>query len=253
MRESLKIILFLALLGFVAALFSLPYIYGLLGDVLEEARLELGLSEHLYNAILIAQATLFYALAALIGGSLYRRAGFRLPVLERAFGQTEEPVVWRAWLAWSLGTGVAVAVVIIVGDYIFFRLGSPLSLFVSELPAWWAGMLAAFAAGVGEELLMRFLLMTLLTLLFLRVFRLGQDAAVWIAIVVVAFVFGLLHLPATAELTALTPLIVVRGILLNALAGIAFGYLYWKRGLEAAMAAHFVADLFIHGVTPLFV
>ncbi len=37
MRENIEIILFLALLGLVAALFSLPYIYSMFGDVLQEA------------------------------------------------------------------------------------------------------------------------------------------------------------------------------------------------------------------------
>jgi membrane protease YdiL (CAAX protease family) len=33
---------------------------------------------------------------------------------------------------------------------------------------------------------------------------------------------------------------------LNGLAGLAFGYLYWTRGLESAMLAHFTADLVLH-------
>ena len=35
-------------------------------------------------------------------------------------------------------------------------------------------------------------------------------------------------------------------VVLNSLAGIAFGWLYWRRGLEAAMIAHFAADLVLH-------
>jgi hypothetical protein len=61
MKVNYKIIGFLALLGLLAALLSLPYVYGLLGDVLIEARLELGLSESIYNAILIGQAAIIYA------------------------------------------------------------------------------------------------------------------------------------------------------------------------------------------------
>jgi len=253
MKVNYKIIGFLALLGLLAALLSLPYVYGLLGDVLIEARLELGLSESIYNAILIGQAAIIYAFAALIGGLFYRRAGFRVPLLERIFGQDEEKRNLKSWFLWSAGTGFALAVVIITGDYIFYKLGSPLSLFETELPAWWTGLLAAFSAGIGEELLMRFLLMTLLTLMFLKLFRMPSTAAVWSAIILVALVFGALHLPPTAELVELSSLIIVRAMLLNGIAGIAFGLLYWKRGLESAMVAHILTDVIVHGLMPLIV
>jgi membrane protease YdiL (CAAX protease family) len=68
----------------------------------------------------------------------------------------------------------------------------------------------------------------------------------WAANILAALLFGLGHLPATAMLVPLTPLVVARAVLLNGLPGIAFGWLYWKRGLEAAMIAHFSADIVLH-------
>ena len=47
------------------------------------------------------------------------------------------------------------------------------------------------------------------------------------------------------------PTVVVRTIALNAIAGIAFGWLFWKHGLEMAMLAHFSADIVLHVVAPL--
>ena len=41
----------------------------------------------------------------------------------------------------------------------------------------------------------------------------------------------------------LTPLLVVRALVLNGVAGVAFGYLYWRQGLEAAMLGHISAHL----------
>ena len=67
--------------------------------------------------------------------------------------------------------------------------------------------------------------------------------AFWAAVVLVAIVFGLGHLPATSLLTPLTPLIVTRGLVLNAVAGVAFGWLFWKYGLEAAMLGHMSAHV----------
>jgi hypothetical protein len=39
-------------------------------------------------------------------------------------------------------------------------------------------------------------------------------------------------------MVALTPLIIIRTILLNALGGVLFGWLFWRRSLEVAMVAH---------------
>jgi membrane protease YdiL (CAAX protease family) len=38
---------------------------------------------------------------------------------------------------------------------------------------------------------------------------------------------------------------------LNGLLGLAFGYLYWTRGLESAMLSHFSADLLLHVILAL--
>jgi membrane protease YdiL (CAAX protease family) len=72
------------------------------------------------------------------------------------------------------------------------------------------------------------------------------SAVLWTANILAAVLFGLGHLPATALLVPLTPVVVVRGIVLNRLAGVAFGWLYMKHGLESAMLSHLSADLVLH-------
>jgi hypothetical protein len=37
---------------------------------------------------------------------------------------------------------------------------------------------------------------------------------------------------------SLTPIVVIRTVLLNALGRVVFGWLFWRRSLEAAMVAH---------------
>ena len=66
-----------------------------------------------------------------------------------------------------------------------------------------------------------------------------------------AILFGLGHLPTTATLVSLTAMVILRATVLNGIGGVVFGYLYWKRGLEAAMLAHFSADIVLHVLTPL--
>lgn len=60
----------------------------------------------------------------------------------------------------------------------------------------------------------------------------------WAAIIVSALLFGVGHLPALATSIGLTPALITRTVLLNAIGGIGFGWLFWRRSLEAAMVAH---------------
>ena len=72
------------------------------------------------------------------------------------------------------------------------------------------------------------------------------------AILVAAILFGVGHLPALAHTGSLTLAGITRTVGLNALCGIAFGWLFWRHGLEHAMAAHFSADIVLHVAAPLF-
>ena len=56
--------------------------------------------------------------------------------------------------------------------------------------------------------------------------------------IIAALLFAAGHLPTTAVMMGLTPLIVFRCFLLNGVFGLAFGALYRKYGLRYAMIAH---------------
>jgi hypothetical protein len=96
--------------------------------------------------------------------------------------------------------------------------------------------------GITEELLLRFGLMSLIAFVGWYVTGRQSDGpgsrVMWAAIVVSAVLFGVGHLPALAQAVGLTPALIARTVLLNALAGIVFGWLYWQQSLEAAMVAH---------------
>jgi len=58
--------------------------------------------------------------------------------------------------------------------------------------------------------------------------------------------FELGHLPATAALAPLSVALVLRAVVLNAIAGLVFGVLYRRYGLEWAMTSHFGVDIAAH-------
>jgi membrane protease YdiL (CAAX protease family) len=99
---------------------------------------------------------------------------------------------------------------------------------------------------LAEEFVYRFITMPLLAwvvyVLLARVYRDALPLAIWIGILGAATLFGMAHVGNVPD--ASHPFL--RAITLNGLAGIVFGWLYWKRGFEAAVLAHFAADAMIY-------
>lgn len=116
----------------------------------------------------------------------------------------------------------------------------------------WMMILVSFGAGVREEIWFRLGLMTFLAWLGATLLRQRQanPGVVWAGNVLATLLFGAAHLPLQAAVTGLTVPIVLIGLTLNGVAGVVFGWLYWRRGLVAAMVAHFSTDIVLHVVVP---
>ncbi len=249
-------IFFILLAGSVFGVIAiLPYILDLQADTL--AKLALPIPMPLLIFLQVLQNAILFAAAIWVGLFLANRIGLGLPILEAKLAGESVAARFKAILLPSILLGVAASILIIVLDQFIFRpgllaqLGSEnlLKLQTAE-PAAWKGLLASFYGGIDEEILLRLFLFTVLAWLgkFVSHTPEGRPTLpiLWIANIVAAILFGLGHLPATAMLLELTPLVIVRAIVLNGVAGIVFGYLYWTRGLESAMLSHFSADIVLH-------
>lgn len=160
------------------------------------------------------------------------------------------PAVSKPFAIASVCTGLLGGLLILGLDRLF-RPFMPLARQATEINiALWKRALASFYGGITEELLIRLFLMTLLVWLASKLNRRTPQAAwpFWVGIVAAALLFGAGHLPATAALWPLTTVVIIRALLLNGILGLAFGYLYWRAGLEYAMVAHFIADIVLHVV-----
>ena len=95
---------------------------------------------------------------------------------------------------------------------------------------------------VIEEVMLRLFMMSLVAFVLQLLFERKRDsvstAVLAAANVVSALLFAAGHLPANEMMFGLTPMIVIRCILLNGVFGLAFGWLYRKFGLRYAMIAH---------------
>jgi membrane protease YdiL (CAAX protease family) len=248
--------LFFILLAASAAgvLLVLPYQLAMLPDTAALTPLPIPV---IVLAALMENLVLF-GIAIFFGLLLSRRVGMGLPLLQAALEGKARRGALLSVLPLSAGVGAAGGVLTVLLDLLFRKL--TITLLSANTPVWWKGLLASFYGGIAEELLCRLFLVSLFVWITTKIKKTPAGTptrfGVWCSIVLAAVLFGLGHLPATSALTALTPLIVVRAVVLNGVLGVAFGWLYWKKGLEAAMIAHFSADLVLHVIAaaaaPLF-
>jgi len=239
--------------GMVGVLAVIPYSLSLTPidlSIIPMPLWQILLASAVQNAILVA-------IAVLAGLWFARRTGLRVPVLEAWLRGEPLPHRWGTLFRWAIPLGAGGAVLIILLDGLIFSqalIQGGLEAGVGHPPAW-QGLLASLYGGITEELLMRLFLMSGLAWLLGRVWK-GADGlptagAMWTANILAAVLFGLGHLPATAALVTLTPFVILRAVLLNGVVGVAAGWLYWRKGLEMAVAAHFSADLVLHVALPL--
>lgn len=205
------------------------------------------------------QTSIYVAVAVSVGLLAARRLGFGAPVTESWLAGDRDAARERARKmlpsSAAMGAGVALVLVLLF-IFIFIPLNPQLRSILSPDIALWKRFLASFYGGIVEELLMRLFLFSSLVWLVSGSWRADRKApgevVLWSVNIFVALIFGLAHLPAAGLMNIpITTSLVVMALLLNGLAGATFGYLYWRRGLEAAMVAHFSADIVLHVIAPV--
>jgi hypothetical protein len=241
--------------GVAGVVLVLPYAFTKIpADLLSKAP-----SMYVLVPVEVLQGALFLGVMTMAGLFFANRTGLGAPILEAWLdGQNIGPKL-RSILVPSVLIGVVGTLIIIGLEILVFepaiRNQNPVTADAISLwnePAAWKGLLASFEGGMTEEIELRLFAMSLFAWLghFLRRNADGTPTStvLWSANVIAAVLFGVGHLPLLSAMAPLTTIIIIRTIVLNGLLGIAFGYLYWKRGLESAMLSHFSADLLLHVV-----
>jgi membrane protease YdiL (CAAX protease family) len=197
------------------------------------------------------QSAVLLAAAVGVGLLLARKMGKGAPLLESWLaGEKVGPGLWAVFRA-ALPAGLCVGLVLLLLlNFVFVPLEPQLKILHASNVAIWKKFLASFYGGIDEEILMRLFLLSL----FIRAsgkIRRTRDGlpgakSFWLANAIIAVIFGLGHLGSASVMLSITPTVVLTALVLNGIASLAFGYLYWTRGLEAAMLAHFSADIVFH-------
>ncbi|WP_281331805.1 CPBP family intramembrane glutamic endopeptidase [Polyangium sp. 6x1] len=248
-KPDLKIAVLLGVVSALAVAALVPYLVQLMPD--KFAKLPVPIPVLIVAQSL--QALILMGLTSLAGLRMGRRVGLGAPLLQRWINREPLVIAQRPLQAILLGVAAALAVValsVVIDPFLPPMLHPPAKSGAGQSAL--NGFLASFYGGIAEELQLRLFLMTLMVWL-VAVLRKAMPSprVYWIAIAIAALLFGAGHLPAAHQVWGLDAVVVARTVLLNSIAGLAFGWLYWKRGLEMAILAHFSADIVLHVLAPL--
>jgi hypothetical protein len=255
MKTNWKLFIILLIASIFGVLAVLPYTFTLQGGLPQNLPIPL----YLLLTIQIIQNAIIFAVAIFIGLRLAKKVGLGLPVLEGWLEGREVKSYLKSILGISIGLGLLAGFLIVCLDYLFAMAGVTINVVQAGplTPPAWQGFLASFYGGINEEIITRLFLMTLIAWVIFKIKKTEDGKptklGMWLAVVLAAVIFGIGHLPALLATTTITPLLVVRVIILNSVGGIIFGWLYWKKGLESAMIGHFSADIVLHVIMPLII
>jgi membrane protease YdiL (CAAX protease family) len=189
--------------------------------------------------------------AAFGGLAAGRRIGLGAPFLDALLEPgparaTDARAAWRAiapGAAWGTVLGAATLVLLRFAVLPMVPEMQPRVIARAALTMWQRCALA-FEAGVLEEILYRLFAVSIVVLVLSR--RLARPMALALAVAAAAVIFGVAHLPPGPGGTTPPARATALVFALNAAAGGLFGWLYVRRGVENAIAAHVAADFVLY-------
>jgi hypothetical protein len=188
--------------------------------------------------LILIQPTILLMIAVFAGTMLYDKIGLALPTISSILKIEQPKITFSEQLKFGILSGLLAGILTMVVQLIFssaipqefINLGNKVKL----------TPLARFGyGGITEELFMRFGFMTFVIWIISKIFKKLNDSIYWTGIIISTLLFAFGHFPMV--FTAIKDpaiLLLVYVLIGNSIAGLCFGWLYWKKGLEAACIAH---------------
>ena len=228
-----KTILFFALVGLVGGFMVGLFMMDSYPPEIQQQIYDQGINDVLLGVISALQSAAYGLALGVTGILLGKKTGMWKD--ERTI--TRKPLL--ATVAVALVGGLAM---IVLDIFWFGRYSQVIMDSYAAKPSLVFLLGAVIYGGIIEEVMLRLFMMSLVAFLLHKLFWRKQTqtpvAALVMANIVSALLFAAAHLPATAMLMGLTPMILLRCFLLNGGIGLLFGWLYRKYGLRYAMIAH---------------
>jgi hypothetical protein len=227
----------------------LPYGLRLLQGAAQKKPLKMSVPMLLLLSFL--QSAVLFAIATAAGLLAAHAIGLGAPYIETALSGNGSAQAVLSMLQVALIFGMLAGAMLLVADLLFLPYWPEVLLDTVRKTTLWENFAASFYGGINEEILMRLLGLSALAWLLSGIWHTSEglptDTVFWVANVLMAILFGIGHLPALKSLLGrISPLMLARSLLLNAPIGLICGWLFWTYGIEAAIVAHFSADIVYH-------
>ena len=240
MNNKLKLGLSVFLIGFVGVLSTLTM------DIPMPEEIQKMVSELFtpwqFKLLNLINPTILLAISVVVGTLLYDKVNFKLPIIERFIYKDKKTKSSRI-IQYGIIGGIISGILITLTAVSF----NPIlpTEFIEIGEKFKPTLMARFLyGGLTEEILIRFGIMTFFVWLISKISGKLNSIVYWIGILISAIIFGFGHLPIVYTLVDTpTTALLLYIILENAVGGIVFGWLYWKKGLETAMIGHIFAHL----------
>lgn len=228
-----KTLLFFGLVGLVGGFFTGIYLMDSYPPQIQQEVLSQGITKTILGLVSAVQSAGYGIVLGAVGIFLGKKTGL----------WKDEKTIKKKPLIIATVISVVGGLGLILPDILFFGKYSEAILNSYAVKPTIPYMLASVLyGGVIEEVMLRLFTMSLIALLLHKLLgKKKEKPTVGILIasnVIAALLFAAGHLPATAMLMGITPMILFRCFLLNGGFGLLFGFLYRKYGLRYAMLAH---------------
>ncbi|HUI00114.1 MAG TPA: CPBP family glutamic-type intramembrane protease [Nitrososphaerales archaeon] len=153
-----------------------------------------------------------------------------------------------AWLPFACLGSIALGVVLglslpALDDRIFRDLSRTVS--AAPAPSRLQALGASLYGGISEEAISRLFVMSVLVYAVTLLSSGGPWPFIF-GVIGSSLLFGAGHLPLALRLLGGSARVYERTLLLNGIAGVVFGVVFWQLGLGFAMVSHFTADVLLH-------
>ncbi len=178
-----------------------------------------------------------------LGIFTFNKVGLKSPILGKMVGLTDQTYNFKEILIYGIALGTLSGILIVLVSH-FYNLSYPAEFALLNKDVDLHLVTRLLYGGVTEEILTRFGLMSLFVYLFSLIFKSNPNIKYWLGILISSLLFASGHLPIVFKVVSNPGFATIVYILIgNSIAGLIFGWLYWKKGLESAMIGHMVAHL----------
>ncbi|SIS47231.1 CAAX protease self-immunity [Zobellia uliginosa] len=242
MHNKLKLGLTLFGLGILGILSMLTITFP--GDMIPKELVE-ALSPETLKYLSLIQPSVLLLIAVVIGTMLYDKVNLQVPSISDILKIESPKISFKEQIKFGVLFGIIAGILTTLVTFVF-KTSIPQEFVEMQGKVQFTPIARFLYGGITEEILMRFGFMTLLVWSAFKITKNLNDLTYWIGIVLASLLFAIGHFPMVFSVVENPSALFLTFVMLgNSIAGLFFGWLYWRKGLEAAMVAHIMTHVIL--------